>query len=134
MKVVVSEPETKKSYQLDLEQSKAAVLVGKKIGDEISGDFLGLPGYVLKITGGTDKDGFPMVPSVKGPVRKKILLAGPPGFHPKIKGQRKRKTVHGDTITADIAQVNTKVVKKGEKPLQEIFPEKKKEETVGAKK
>jgi small subunit ribosomal protein S6e len=127
-KIVVSDPETRKSYQLEIEQSKALGLVGKKIGEEFNGDLIGLPGYTLKITGGTDKDGFPMHPSVEGAVRKKVLLSGPPGFHPRKKGERRRKTVRGNTISEDIAQVNMKVIKKGEKPLEELIPTKPKEE------
>lgn len=81
-----------------------------------------MPGYSLKITGGTDKDGFPMHPSVKGPGRKRVLLSSTPGYHPKMKGERKRKTVRGDTLSDGIVQVNVKVVKKGEKPLDQLVP------------
>lgn len=126
-KFVISEPETRKAFQLEVDQSKVLGLIGKKIGEEFNGDLIGLPGYSIKITGGTDKDGFPMHPSVKGPGRKKVLLSSSPGFHPKIKGQRKRKTVRGDTISDAIAQINIKVVKKGEKPLEQLVPMKPKE-------
>lgn len=127
-KFVVSDPSTKKTYQKEVDQEKAISVVGKKIGEEFSGDILELAGYTLQLTGGTDKDGFPMHPSVKGPVRKRVLLKGPPGFYPRLKGQRKRKTVRGDTISQDIVQVNVKVVKKGEKGIEEIFPAKEKKE------
>jgi small subunit ribosomal protein S6e len=127
-KIVISDPTTRKGYQLELEQSKALALIGKKIGEEFNGDLIGLPGYTLKITGGTDKDGFPMHPDVEGAVRKKVLLSGPPGFHPRKKGERRRKTVRGNTISEDIAQINVKAVKKGEKPLEELIPVKPKEE------
>ncbi|HDD71377.1 MAG TPA: 30S ribosomal protein S6e [Candidatus Aenigmarchaeota archaeon] len=126
-KFVVNDPETRRSYQVEIEQSKALGLIGKKIGDEFSGDIIGLPGYTLKITGGTDKDGFPMHPQVEGMGRKKVLLTGPPCFHPKRKGERRRKTVRGNTISEDIAQINCKIVKKGEKPIEELIPVKKKE-------
>ncbi len=119
-KFVINEPETKKSFNAEFDQSKAATFLGKKIGDEVDASSLGLNGYTLKITGGTDKDGFPMHSSLHGSVKKKVLLSGPPGFHPKLKGQRKRKTVRGDTISQDTIQINAKVVKKGEKSLQEI--------------
>lgn len=125
-KFVINEPDTKKSYKAEVDQSKAVNFLGKKIGDEVDAASIGLSGYVLKITGGTDKDGFPMHASLHGTVKKRILLSGPPGFHPKLKGQRKRKTVRGDTISQDTIQVNAKIVKKGEKPLQEIFPSKEK--------
>ncbi len=122
--IVISEPEARKSYQTQVEQDKAIALVGKKINDEITGDLFGLSGYTLKITGGSDKDGFPMHPSVQGQGRKRALLKEPPGFHPKLKGERRRKTVRGNTISNDIAQINCKVVKKGEKLLEEVFGKK----------
>ena len=125
-KFVINEPETKKSYNVEVDQTKAASVIGKKIGDDIDASFLGLNGYTLKITGGSDRDGFPMHPSVQGAVKKKTLLSGPPGFHPELKGQRKRKTVRGNTISQDTMQINAKVVKKGEKSLAEMFPAKEK--------
>ena len=127
-KFVISDPETRKSYQLEVDQTKASGLIGKRIDDEVDGDLIGLSGYSLKITGGSDKDGFPMHPNVHGPVRKKILLSNPPGFHPKKKGERKRKTLRGNTISVDIVQVNVKVVKKGAKPIEEVLPSKTKKE------
>lgn len=119
-KFVVSEPETKNSYQIEVDQNKAAEVLGKKIGDEVRGDPLGLTGYTLKITGGTDRDGFPMLSDINGPGARRILLTGTPGYHPKMKGQRKRKRVRGNTISQDIIQINTKIVKRGEKTLAEI--------------
>jgi small subunit ribosomal protein S6e len=127
-KFVISDPETRKSGQKEVDQSKTVNLLGKKIGDEFSGDALDMHGYTLKITGGTDKDGFPMIPNVEGMGRRRVLLTGVPGFHPKIKGQRKRKTVRGNTISADIMQINCKVVKKGTKSFGEMFPKKEKTE------
>ena len=126
-KIVISDPKTRKAYQLEIDQSQAPQLIGKKIGEEFPGEWIGLAGYVLKITGGTDKDGFPMHPAIEGPGRKKVLLSSPPCFHPKRKGQRKKKTVRGNTISTDIVQINTKVVKKGEKPLEEYFKKEEKQ-------
>jgi len=125
-KLVISDPKTRRAYQLEIEQEKAG-LIGKKIGEVIKADNLGLAGYELEITGGSDKDGFPMRPDVEGPVRKKILLSHPPGFHPRLKGQRKRKTVRGNTVSQEIVQVNLKVVKYGQKSLEEIFGKPKEE-------
>jgi small subunit ribosomal protein S6e len=136
-KFVVSDPTSRKSYQVEVDQTKASGLIGKKIDEEFDGDILGLSGYTLKVTGGSDKDGFPMSHQVQGPVRKKILISGPPGFHPKKKGERRRKMVRGNTISTDMAQINVKVMKKGAKPLEEIFPskagEKKEEKPVEVK-
>jgi small subunit ribosomal protein S6e len=123
-KFAVSNPKTRKSYNMEVEQDKAIGLIGKRIKDTFNGDLIGLSGYELMITGGTDKDGFPMNPSVRGPVRKKIVLSGPPGFHPKRKGARKRKTVRGDTVSKNIVQINCKVTKEGKKSLEDLLGKK----------
>jgi small subunit ribosomal protein S6e len=70
-----------------------------------------------------------MHPSVPGSVKKKVLLSGKPCFRPRKKGERRRKTVRGNTISADIVQINVKISKKGEKPLEELVPTKPKETT-----
>jgi small subunit ribosomal protein S6e len=126
---IVSDPATRKAYKIEIDQNKATGLVGKIVGEKFNGDILGLSGYELQITGGTDKDGFPIHPSVHGPGRKSLVLAYPPGFHPKIKGQRRRKMIRGNTISLDIVQINCKVTKAGTKPLHELFAKEKKEET-----
>lgn len=125
-KFVISDPKTRKSYNLELDQGKASGIIGKKIGDKFDGDVLGLSGYEIEITGGTDKDGFPMHPRVHGQGRKRILLSHPPGFHPKIKGQRKRKMVRGNAISRDIVQINCKISKEGKKSVDEILTKKEK--------
>jgi small subunit ribosomal protein S6e len=127
-KFVISEPQTRKSYQLEVDQAKAIGLLGKKISEEFNGDLIGLNGYTLQITGGTDKDGFPMHPQVTGQVKKKILLSNPPGFHPTKKGERRRKIIRGNVLSADIVQINVKITKKGEKPIEQIVPQKPKTE------
>lgn len=127
-KIVISDPDTGKAYQLELKENKET-LIGKKIGETFRGEILGLSGYELMITGGTDKDGFPMRKDVHLQGRKRVLLSSPPGFNPVDHGQRRRKTVHGNTISDRILQINTKVVKKGPKTLEEILnPEAKSED------
>jgi small subunit ribosomal protein S6e len=125
---IVSDPVKRKAYKIEVDQTKATGIVGKRIGDKINGGIIGLAGYEIQLTGGTDKDGFPMHPKVHGPGRKKIILARPPGFHPKIKGQRRRKMVRGNTISPDIVQINCKVSKTGVKPIETLLPKKEKEE------
>jgi small subunit ribosomal protein S6e len=53
--------------------------------------------------------------------RIKSLLSGGVGFKPKRKGQRRRKTVRGNTISDDIVQINTIVVKKGAKSIEDLL-------------
>ena len=121
-KLVISNPKTGIAKQVEITGGEAEILVGKRIGDEVSAKELGLnlreifgdesipEDAKLKITGGTDKDGFPMRPDVHGPRRVKILLSKGPGFRPREKGERRKKTVHGNTISPNIVQVNLKIV------------------------
>jgi small subunit ribosomal protein S6e len=125
-KVVISDPEKGKSYQVELKDPESHKLVGLKIGEKFDGGLLGLGGYELQITGGADKDGFPMRSDVSGSGRTSVLLSKGLGFRAKRKGERRRKRVRGSQISEAVIQVNSKVVKKGEKPLEEIFPPKEK--------
>ena len=117
-KFVVSDG--KNSYQTEKDQ-KDAPIFGKKIGDVIDGEFLGLSGYELQITGGSDKDGFPMRNDIEGQVRRRFLITRGPGFNTDVKGLRRRKMLRGNAIGDDIAQINCKVVKKGNVPLEQIL-------------
>ena len=130
-KFVIADPKTRKSYKVEKDQNEVVGLVGKKIGDKFNGDLIGLKGYEITITGGTDKDGFPMHPDVHGMVKKKIILSGPPCFHPQKKGMRKRKMVVGNTISNTIAQINCKIIKEGSKKLEELFAKKEEKPTEG---
>ncbi|MBU5678935.1 MAG: 30S ribosomal protein S6e [Candidatus Aenigmatarchaeota archaeon] len=124
-----------KSYQLEVDQAKCEGIIGLKIGDKFSGDIIGLNGYELKITGGTDRDGFSMRADIEGMGKKRILISKSCGFRGKkrikkrmvkIKGLRRRKTVRGNTISNFISQINCVVVKRGEKSLEELIPKKEK--------
>jgi small subunit ribosomal protein S6e len=118
-KVVVSDPKTK-SYQFDVKVPEANKFIGKAIGQDIDGSVVGLAGYKLLITGGSDKSGMVMRPDLPGPKRKKILVATGVGYVPKANGMRRRKMMHGKEISPDIIQINTKVVEYGEKSIEEI--------------
>ena len=122
-RINVSDPRTGKTKPVHLTPEQFRPFIGLKIGDIIDGSVVGMPGYKLKITGGTDKDGFPMRPDVHGGVKVRLLLSGPPGFRPKRKGERRRKTVRGNTITEDIIQVNTVIVSWPEKEGEGSGPE-----------
>jgi small subunit ribosomal protein S6e len=113
-KLIVSHPDGK-SQVTEVEGPKAQPLIGKQIDETVDGMVAGLSGSELKITGGSDKDGFPMRKSVHGGVRVSSLLSGGVGFHPKQDGQQRRKRVRGNVITEDIVQVNLKIVGKEEK-------------------
>ena len=99
-----------RAWQIRINDERTKQLIGLKIGDRIDGSIVGLKGVKLEIRGGSDNSGFPMRPDIPGGVKKRVLLSGPPGFHPTRKGERRRKMVRGNTITEDIVQINTKIV------------------------
>lgn len=123
-KVVVADPKTGRAYNVDASGGAAGALVGRKIGDEVDAGALGLAGYKMKITGGSDRTGTPANSSLPGAGRKKLLVAGGTGYHPKMEGQRKRKMLRSKEVTADFVQVNAIVTGYGEKSLEELFPAK----------
>ncbi len=127
-RVVVSDSKSTQAYQAVVTGAAVNKLIGKNIGDTVGGDVVGLAGYTLKITGGTDKDGFAMRGDLPGPGRRKILVASGVGYKPKADGVKRRKSMRGREISSDIAQINTVVVEYGQKPLSVIFPKKEKAE------
>ena len=94
-KIIVSDPTEGTSKIVELEEARASPLIGKKIGEVIEGTVVDLAGQKVQVTGGSDKDGFPMRPSVHGGVRRRIVLAGGCGFNPTNEGMRRRKTIRG---------------------------------------
>lgn len=119
-------------------EAEAAGLIDKKLNEKIDGKIIlpDLEGYELEIKGASDKSGFTALDSVEGIGRKKVLLSYEKGMktRPKYEGKKKRsdtkpkglrlrKTVRGNTISEDLAQINLKVLKDGKKKLSEIFPD-----------
>ncbi len=103
------------SFQLTLSREKSSKLLGLKIGDTFDGSLVGLAGYTLRIAGGSDKAGAPMLPSISGPVKKYVLLSSPPGLRPTEDGLRKRRFVRGNTVSEDTVQLNTVIIRKSGK-------------------
>ncbi len=121
MKLVISVPKTGKAFQREIGDEEAKMFYGLKIGDVVDLSPLGFKGYKAKITGGTDKDGFPMRPDVHGTGRKKVLLSKGPGVRGLKKGERVRKTVRGNVVAEDIEQLNLVIVEEGETPIEELM-------------
>uniref|UniRef100_A0A2N9F4T3 40S ribosomal protein S6 n=1 Tax=Fagus sylvatica TaxID=28930 RepID=A0A2N9F4T3_FAGSY len=77
-------------------------------------------GYVFKIMGGCDKQGFPMKQGVLTPGRVRLLLhRGTPCFrgHGRRNGERRRKSVRGCIVSPDLSVLNLVIVKKGDNDL-----------------
>lgn len=112
-KVVIANPKTGRAEQVEVAGEHAAKLIGLRIGDVIDGSLVGKPGAKLRITGGSGKAGEPMLPFLPGGAKRYLLLSGPPGYHPKEKGERRRKFVRGSMVTEDIVQINAVIIEEG---------------------
>ncbi len=129
-KLIVSDPGTGKSIMYELSDDQSKIFRGMVIGHEFDGTTVGVEG-TIKITGGSDSAGFPMRSDVMGGVKKYVLLTKSVGFRTKEKGLKKRKLVRGNTITADIYQINAVLV--GKPKTKAVSSEKKKEPAPEAK-
>ena len=133
-KVVISDIKNGKSHQVQVSGHHANSLIGKKIGDEVDGIFVQLPGYKLELTGGTDKTGFPMRKDFPGMGRRRLLLSKSKGFKSSQEGLRRKKSIRGNTISQDIVQINMKVQKYSSKPIDKLLIKEKKDEKEEEKK
>jgi small subunit ribosomal protein S6e len=119
-KVIVSDPLSGASKVVELEETRAAPFISRRLGETIDGAAVDMPAHKIQLTGGSDKDGVPMNGYVHGGVRRAVVLSGGAGFKAKKKGERKRKTVRGNIITDEIIQINVKITDRpaGAKPLE----------------
>jgi len=130
LRIVVSDPKTGKSVQREVKEEGVRQFFGLKLGDKVKGDLLGLEGYEFTLTGGSDDAGFPMRRDVQGVARKAILTTGGVGIRKNLgRGQKIRKTVAGNTVGVQTAQLNLKIEKMGKEDLFPKPAEEKKEET-----
>ena len=111
-----------------IQVEEAPRIYDKEIGDEFDGGIVGLDGYTLEITGGSDADGFPMRPAIDGEERRRVLVEQGPGVDGNEDGERRRKTVRGNVVSDEIEQLNTKVVESGDREIGEILAEDEEEE------
>ena len=109
------------TFQKEIEENSQ--LVGKTVGETFEGGIVGLDGYTLEITGGSDKQGFPMKKSMEGAERREALLKEGTGIREDGDGVRRRKSVRGNTVSQEIQQLNTKVVESGDKSVEELLEE-----------
>ncbi|MFC4448695.1 30S ribosomal protein S6e [Halorussus aquaticus] len=121
--VVVADPDSGATYQRDVDGQDANRFLGKSIGEEVDGGAVGLDGYTVEITGGSDDAGRPMRGDVSGPNLKEVLLDGGVGYEPKRDGERKRVTVRGGEASDATAQLNVKITERGDESVEDLFGE-----------
>jgi len=121
MKFNIANPATGVQKLIDLDDEKRyRIFMDKRISQEVPGDSLGdeWKGYIFRITGGNDKQGFPMKQGVLLPYRVRLLLAdGHSCYRPRRTGERKRKSVRGCIVGPDIAVLSLVIVKQGDKDI-----------------
>eukprot|EP01083_Nonionella_stella_P124131 374609_1 len=131
MKLSISNPgmSVSKKFLIEDEQ-KMKAMHDLRISDELAGDFLGdqFKGYVFKITGGSDKQGFAMMQGVLTPERVRLLLGENHACYTlhrrqKRKHTRKRKSIRGCITSAETALLNLIIVKKGDKDIPGLTDE-----------
>jgi len=111
---------SQKLIEID-DEKKLRIFYDKRISEEVVADPLGeeFKGYIFKITGGFDKQGFAMKQGIMKAGRVRLLLDGKSGFYtPKRNGCRKRKSIRGCIVGPDASCINLVIVKKGDKDIE----------------
>jgi small subunit ribosomal protein S6e len=104
-KVVVSDQKTGKSEVLEAKDATAQLFMGRRIGDTIDLSAVG-QNYKVKITGGSDKAGFPMRADILGGGKRYVLMTEGVGFRNAAEGEKRRKLVRGGLINDEVYQLN----------------------------
>jgi len=124
MKLNIAYPAYRSQQIVEIDdEKKMRIFYDKRISEEVPGDSLGdeFKGYVFKITGGYDKQGFAMKQGVLLNTRTRLLLDGRTGhYHPRRKGCRKRKSVRGCIVGSDLSVLNLIIVKRGPQDLVKL--------------
>jgi small subunit ribosomal protein S6e len=116
VKLNIANPETSQQKVITIDdEHKIMHLYEKRMGYEVEGETLGeeFKGLTFKITGGNDKQGFPMMQGVLRNQRVRLLFSkGMPCYRERRKGMRKRKSVRGCIVGPDLCMINLAVVNK----------------------
>ncbi|MCO8246853.1 MULTISPECIES: 30S ribosomal protein S6e [unclassified Haladaptatus] len=121
--VVVADPDSGAAYQREVDGQDANRFLGKSIGEDVDGSAVGLDGYSVEITGGSDNAGRPMRGDVAGPNLKDVLLEGGTGYNPERDGERRRISVRGKEVSEAVAQLNVTISEYGDESVESLYGE-----------
>lgn len=125
MKLNISYPATGCQKLVEIEdERKLRPFFDKRMGAEVVGDSIGdeWKGYIFKITGGNDKQGFPMKQGVLTNGRVRLLLKdGHSCFRERRTGERKRKSVRGCIVDSNLSVIALAIRKKGKLLFNSCF-------------
>jgi len=119
MKLLIAYPATGNSKIVEIDDdNKLRSFYDRRLSDEVPADSLGdeFKGYIFKIVGGQDKEGFPMRQGVLMNSRVKLLLnRGDVGFQEwrGRQGERRRKSVRGCIVGPDLSVLQLVIASKG---------------------
>merc|ERR1712070_476725 len=104
------------------DDAKLRPFFDKRIATDVPGDSLGdeFKGYIFKITGGQDEQGFPMKQGVLTPGRVRLLMSRHTQCfqgHGRRVGERRRKSTRGCIVSGDLATLNLTIQKVGDADL-----------------
>jgi small subunit ribosomal protein S6e len=122
LKLVLQFPQKGTQKIIEYKEDRVwAKLIDKRMGQEFSGDLLDpeWAGYIFRITGGADKQGFAMKQGVL--TKRRVKLALPPhstGVLRSREGTCFKKSVRGCIVGHDMSSLCVVVIKKGEKEIE----------------
>jgi len=119
--VAVADTEAGVTHQVEVSGQSANRFVGRELGDTVDGNAVGLDGYTLELTGGTDDAGRPMRGDIRGANLAEVLLKGGTGYEPSRDGERKRVTVRGREVGDATRQINVKITEYGPGEVAELL-------------
>jgi len=118
MKLNISNPATGAQKLIDIEdEKKLRSFMDKRISQEVDASCLGneWKGYVVRVSGGNDKQGFPMKQGILTSNRVRLLMArGTSCYRERRSGERRRKSVKGCIVDSNLSVLSLVIIKKGE--------------------
>merc|ERR1712233_46534 len=124
MKFNVADTQTgsQKTFEVD-DDKRLRFVLDKRLARGVNGAILGdqFQDYTFKITGGADKQGFPMKQGILVPDRVRLLLnENSGGYRMARTGERKRRSVRGCIVSRDISVCNMIIAKRGKEPIPDL--------------